>query len=104
MIDSKYLDELKEIADTLGYEEQSMQLIEEMAELTQAINKHRRYGTYETKCNIIEEIADVYIVLAQIEYLVQINDLVLDCYVDDKIQRTKQRLLEYGKNIERGVK
>ena len=103
MIDRKHLKDLKEIADKQGYEEQSMQLIEEMAELTQAINKYRRYGTYETKCNMIEEIADVYIVLAQIEYLVQVDSLVLDCYVDDKIQRTKQRLLEYGKNIERGV-
>ena len=103
MIDRKHLEDLKEIAYTLGYDEQSMQLIEEMAELTQAINKYRRYGTYETKCNMIEEIADVYIVLAQIEYLVQVDNLVLDCYVDEKIQRTKQRLLEYGKNIERGV-
>lgn len=103
MIDIKHLEDLKEIADKQGYEEQSMQLIEEMAELTQAINKYRRYGTYETKCNMIEEIADVYIVLAQIEYLLQVDNLVLDCYVDEKIQRTKQRLLEYGKNIERGV-
>lgn len=98
MIDKKHLKDLKEIADTLGYDEQSMQLIEEMAELTQAINKYRRYGTYETRCNIIEEIADVHIVLAQIVHLIQVDSLVFDCYVDDKIQRTKQRLLEYGKN------
>jgi NTP pyrophosphatase (non-canonical NTP hydrolase) len=102
-MNKEQLKEIHDIADTLGYEEQSMQLIEEMAELTQAINKYRRYGTYETKCNMIEEIADVCIMLAQIEYLVQVDDLVLDCYVDDKIQRTKQRLLKYGKNIERSV-
>lgn len=33
---------IKKIADTYGYDAQSRQLIEEMAELTQAINKHWR--------------------------------------------------------------
>ena len=44
MIDTKHKKDLIEIADKLGYEEQSMQLIEEMAELTQAISKYRRYN------------------------------------------------------------
>ena len=41
---SSYYENVKSIADKFGYEEQSLQLIEEMAELTQAINKHRRYN------------------------------------------------------------
>ena len=104
MIDSKYLDDLKEIADTLGYEEQSMQLIEEMAELTQAINKHRRYESYATYSKIAEEVADVTIMLEQIQYLLEIENKALDFIIDEKIARTKQRILESGKNIERGVK
>ena len=46
MINKIHEKDLIEIADKLGYEEQSMQLIEEMAELTQAINKYRRYDSY----------------------------------------------------------
>ena len=103
MIDSKYLDELKEIADTLGYEEQSMQLIEEMAELTQAINKHRRYSTKDTLFNLIEELADVNIVLEQVisYFTTNIKEInTFEFFVDSKIKRTKQRLLEKGRNIE----
>ena len=92
MIDKKNLANLKEIADTYGYENQSMQLIEEMAELTQAINKYRRYGTYETKCHIIEEIADTSIMLEQMIHLLQVDKLVFDIYVEDKIDRTMKRL------------
>lgn len=94
MIDKKNLANLKVIADTYGYENQSMQLIEEMAELTQAINKYRRYGTYETKCHIIEEIADTSIMLEQVSHLLHIDQakLVFDTYVEDKIDRTMKRL------------
>lgn len=98
------LKELHDIADTLGYEEQSMQLIEEMAELTQGINKYRRYDKgikqYE---NLVEEIADVEIMLEQIKHLLFVSDITLDFIVNEKIERTKQRLLKHGKNIERGV-
>jgi len=94
MIDKKNLANLKVIADEYGYENQSMQLIEEMAELTQAINKYRRYGTYEKKCQIIEEIADTSIMLEQVSYLLHIDQakLVFDTYVEDKIERTMKRL------------
>lgn len=96
----KQLEEIQEIADTLGYEEQSMQLIEEMAELTQAINKYRRYfRSNEHYENVVEEIADVKIMLEQIQHLLFIDDKNLDFIIDSKIERTKQRLLKYGKNI-----
>lgn len=84
MIDKKNLANLKVIADEYGYENQSMQLIEEMAELTQAINKYRRYGTYEKKCQIIEEIADVSIMLEQVSYLLPVNYVMnIDEYIVD---------------------
>lgn len=93
-------EKIKLIADHYGYEAQSRQLIEEMAELTQAINKlWRKNGngqnTYETNfgClqNIFEEIADVEVVLEQIKHL-------LDCHgeVENvkkyKIDRTIDRM------------
>lgn len=99
------LEELYKIADELGYEEQSMQLIEEMAELTQGINKYRRYDKgikqYE---NIVEEIADVEIMLEQIKHLLLVPNQTLDFIINDKIERTKQRLLKYGRNIKGDVK
>ena len=69
MISDVHEKDLIEIADKLGYEEQSMQLIEEMAELTQAINKYRRYNDTEELLNLIEELCDVNIVLEQVIYL-----------------------------------
>lgn len=96
----KQIKEVQDIAVELGYEEQSMQLIEEMAELTQAINKYRRYNNYEAFGNVVEEIADVTIMLEQIQHLLFIDNNDLDFIIDKKIERTKQRLLEEGKNIE----
>lgn len=77
------------IAEHYGYDAQSRQLIEEMAELTQAINKYWRkqllcgqneiyevaIGNPEEKA-IIEEIADVEIMLSQIKYLLSCQDEV----------------------------
>ena len=76
-------------------------LIEEMAELTQAINKHRRYNTNSTKCNLIEEIADVSIVLSQIVYLLKIDENMFKKYIANKIKRTNKRYNNCGKFIER---
>ena len=107
MIDSRFKDDLIEIADKLGYEEQSMQLIEEMAELTQAISKYRRYNDTEELLDLIEELCDVNIVLEQVIYLLskkikdEINDDLLKYFNDDvkyKINRTKRRIEKTGKN------
>ena len=76
------------------------ELIEEMAELTQAINKHRRYNTNTTKCNLIEEIADVSIVLSQIVYLLKVDENMFEKYIANKIKRTNKRYDNCGKFIE----
>ena len=108
MISEIHEKDLIEIADKLGYEEQSMQLIEEMAELTQAISKYRRYGDNEDLLNLIEELCDVNIVLEQVIYLLskkikdETNDDLLKHFNDDvkyKINRTKKRIERTGKNI-----
>lgn len=101
---------LQVIADTYGYDAQSRQLIEEMSELTQAINKFWRkemkcgnllspemiygkfpYSVSERLENIAEEIADVKICLEQVEYLLQCDWLV-DKYVNEKIDRQLERM------------
>ncbi len=87
------------IADFYGYENQSLQLIEEMAELTTAIN-HVRRECRRTGCsleharsydNLLEEIADVKLCLEQILYLLQVdvNDLIAA-----KIKRQLKRIEE----------
>lgn len=84
--------DIKNIAEHYGYYRQSRQLIEEMAELMVAINKHERYGfrpvstvsdalqVEHLRDNIIEEIADVEIMLAQIKHL-------MDCEIKVDIQK-----------------
>lgn len=79
---------IHKIADKYGYEMQSRQCIEEMAELTQAINKEWRtqreiksinsidnYSELiEARNHMIEEIADVQIMLWQMAYLLGVED------------------------------
>ena len=100
----KDLDKLNlEIADYYGYEAQSNQLIEECAELIQAINKHKRVmhnrksvnmTLNEAINNVSEEIADVEIMLAQIKYLLGINEQYIDTIKEMKINRTAKRIEE----------
>ena len=95
------------IAEHYGYESQSRQLIEEMAELTVAINKLWRVERFcdrknimdvkgfsyaETK-GIIGEIADVEIMLAQIKYLLGCKDEV-EQEKERKILRQLERMKE----------
>ena len=89
------------IAETYGFDAQSRQLIEEMAELTVAINKLHRLGKNWTNqdsiwCermrNISEEIADVYIMLEQIKYLLQISDSDIEQIIQQKLNRQLERI------------
>lgn len=101
-------EDIKKIADTYGYDSQSRMLIEEMAELTKAINKAWRVFNYckadtvedlqagatamrESIRNLIEEIADVEIMLAQIKYLMQCNTEVIEVR-EQKIARQLERI------------
>ena len=80
---------LEQIANHYGFEVQSNQLIEEMAELTQALNKYKRYGIIE---NIIEEIADVEVMLEQIKILLAIPQNSIDSIKEEKIDRQIKRI------------
>lgn len=95
----------KENAKYYGYEAQSNQLVEECAELIQAVSKYRRAVAglgqpvaEEKKAvaleNFIEEIADVEIMLEQVKYLLQIPEDELDAVKLFKVNRTRERILQ----------
>lgn len=99
MIDLKK--EIETIADHYGYEEQSNQLVEEMAELTVAINHLRRARKRKDKDkleialdNVKEEIADVYVMLDQIVHLLNIPKDEVIALMTFKVNRTKERIAE----------
>lgn len=88
------------IADHYGYEPQSRQLIEEMAELTVALNKawRKTFDTVDKIPNmddeerIVEEIADVEIMITQIEYLLGISAMELNNMIEQKLNRQIERI------------
>lgn len=88
------------IADHYDYEPQSRQLIEEMAELTVAINKlwrrHEYYSTSkelaEAHYNILEEMADTLIMIWQLKYLLGVGEGELSEIVEQKLDRKIERI------------
>lgn len=92
------------IAEHYGLEPQMQQLIEEMAELTQAICKHKRkngdgqplsdaIAARHVEENLIEELADVKLVLEQVIFLLRAESDVQKV-VNQKIERTLERIGE----------
>ena len=72
-------------------------LYEEMAELTIAVNKRRRkHLTIEqgiaSKEHITEEIADVRIMLEQLQWMLNIYPEDVDAQIDRKLRRLAERL------------
>jgi len=87
-----------DVADHFGYEIQSEQLVEECAELIQAINKYRRArGAGQPTVlseeaafgNLIEEIADVESMLEQIKYLLKIPQEMVDAIKEVKTEKIR---------------
>ena len=71
--------------------------MEECAELIQAISKVRRYGFVgKYKDNLLEEIADVAIMMEQIIYLAGIDRKDIDEVIDYKLNRQLERI---GKEV-----
>ena len=94
------VDVLNEAISTYGHRAQVDMIIEEMAELTQALLKERRYlssgkiqmCTHEKKVsNISEEMADVIIMLMQLLIIFD-NSESVQSYIDSKINRLAERI------------
>jgi len=67
------------IAEKHGLEVELDQLVEEMAELTQARSKVRRYGLQGKYLeNLVEEINDVKVVLLRVKHLLNLQPTVLE--------------------------
>lgn len=93
-------EKIKIIAEHYGYDAQSRQCIEEMAELTQAINKWWRAcgngqkteeSITECRYNLVEEIADVQIMLYQLGYLLD-SRLEVSEIITKKLDRQLERI------------
>ncbi|MDE6388984.1 MAG: hypothetical protein K2L82_14380 [Lachnospiraceae bacterium] len=97
----------QKVVDKYGYEAQSRQLIEEMAELTQVLNKDWRlyqkfYKTNDTSMHpkldeshkkIVDELADVYFVFHQVAYAIgAFQNGELEKAIDFKINRQMERI------------
>lgn len=103
-------EKITRIARYYGYDSQSRQCIEEMAELTQAISKYWRkdlqlgkhlYNPWdgyipedsEEYHNLVEEIADVEIMLAQMKFFLAAGYAV-EKIIDGKLDRQLARMEE----------
>lgn len=80
------------IAKHYGEANQLNQLQEELAELIVAVNKYRRSADNIT--NLVEEIADVEIMLQQIKCLLHLNPEYIEGITANKLLRQKKRIRE----------
>lgn len=86
---------LEENIKAHGVVEETVIAMEECAELIQAISKVKRYGfSKECAANLIEEIADVNIVVLELMMIFDISDDDIAEVIDRKIQRIHKRLEE----------
>jgi NTP pyrophosphatase (non-canonical NTP hydrolase) len=83
-------EDFKKIADHYGLRRQLWQTVEEMAELTQVICKTRRYDMDAVRDHLVEEVADVSIMIDQIVYL--LGDNMIAKIREEKIKRQLERI------------
>ena len=88
---SKTMTDIEKIAMHYGFVSQSRQTIEEMAELTVAISKIHRDWNKEHLDNLIEELADVQIMLEQMIYLTG-SKYDVQAVIDSKVKRQLKRM------------
>ncbi len=90
---------INSIAKHYGFENRSILLIEEMSELTKAITKYSRVKSggkdmavkidkVTARANIVEEMADVLIMICELQELLEISDLEIDEVVKVKVARS----------------
>lgn len=86
---------LEKAIETYGKDMQLTVAVEELSELTKEICKNKRGA--DNIDNIIEEMADCYIMLAQLAIIFNIERSELDARMNRKLNRLKKRLAE--KNV-----
>ena len=92
--DPKYSEEitLRKVINKFGKEAQCRQVMEECAELIQAVNKNLR--SIGAKENLIEEMADVGIMLDQLRIMFEIKDTEINKIRCEKMKQIKRMVEE----------
>lgn len=85
-------DILKQIIQIFGEQHQMILVTEECSELIKEISKNLRGEN--NKNNIIEEAADVLIMIRYLQLILNISDEDLNQAIGFKLQRTKERYLK----------
>ena len=67
---------------------------EELAELIQAISKYKRIKSHKNYDNMVEEVADVFIMINQLVSMMCIPWYTVEEEIDYKLNRTLQRIKE----------
>lgn len=83
---------MKLLIDPYGHESQKMMLLEEMAELQKEICKEFRGEL--NKDAITEEVADVLIMLEQVQMMYDISDIRLLEITNEKLVRQLRRIID----------
>lgn len=83
---------MKLLIDRYGHESQKMMLLEEMAELQKEICKEFRGEL--NKDAITEEVADVLIMLEQVQMMYDISDIRLLEITNEKLVRQLRRIID----------
>lgn len=81
---------LKDAIYEYGKDAQKLMLFEEMAELQKEVCKELRGN--KNMLQIIEEMADVYIMLEQMKLIYGIDSIDLQKWIDEKLERLEKRL------------
>jgi len=92
--DLKYREEvtLRKVINKFGKEAQCRQVMEECAELIQAVNKNLRSAG--AKENLIEEMADVGIMLDQLRIMFEIKEVEINKIRLEKMKQIKRMVEE----------
>ena len=87
------MDILEKAIKHFGVENQMMQTMEELSELSVAISKCLRYkDDIEARNNLVEEVADVLIMIDQLKIIMNIKDYEIECYRRYKLDRLERRI------------
>lgn len=81
---------IEQIATHYGFTSQANMTIEECGELVQAICKLRRAYSEDRYKHLLEEVADAYIMLRQMRYLLGYEDI--DRIINEKLDRQMRRI------------
>ena len=98
-----YRRELLTIISYYGEQFQIDKAIEEMSELTQALIKARQDPDNLTEENVLEEVADVWVMIEQLKLIFKGQEVVEE-YIDYKISRQMQRIMNESRQRRRLLK